>query len=132
VVLFPLARKAGFVSLLARVTSFTETCLILPKWELYTHRHGRFRERSESHFGMLIDAPEKSTCCVSCASRRLWLSCVHQIQMSPPLPFTNVRGVGWRAGAEPMRSAAPDRRPIDRSSQPHRLFYRVSASALGS
>src|SRR3984893_16424442 len=61
---FPLARKAGFVSLLARVTSFTKTCLIFPKWELYTHRHGRFRERSESHFGMLIDAPEKSTCCV--------------------------------------------------------------------
>ena len=29
------------MSLLARVTSFTETCLIFPKWELYTHRHGR-------------------------------------------------------------------------------------------
>jgi hypothetical protein len=30
------------------------------------------------------------------------------------------------------RSAAPDRRPIDRSSQPHPLFYRASASSLGS
>jgi hypothetical protein len=33
--------------------------------------------------------------------------------MSPSLPFTNVTVVGRRAGAEPQRSAAPDRRPID-------------------
>ena len=50
-------------------------------------------------------------------------SCVHQIQMSPSLPFRNVTavGVGRRAGAEPQRSAAPDRRPIERSSKPHHL-----------
>jgi hypothetical protein len=51
--------------------------------------------------------------------------CVHQIQMSPCLPFTNVTlavvGVGRRAGAEPRRSAAPDRRPIDRGRQSHPL-----------
>jgi hypothetical protein len=32
---------------------------------------------------------------------------------------SSVAGVGRRAGAEPQRSAAPDRRPIVRSSQPH-------------
>src|SRR5215469_5993131 len=39
--------------------------------------------------------------------------CVHQIEMSLFLPFRNVTlvGVGRRAGAEPRRSAAPDRRP---------------------
>jgi len=58
--------------------------------------------------------------------------CVHQIQMSPSLPFTNVTGVGRRAGAEPRRSAAPDRRPIDRSLKPHPLFYRASQRSLGS
>jgi len=51
--------------------------------------------------------------------------CVHRIQMSPCLPFTNVTlaglRVGRRAGAEPQRSAAPERRPIDRSSQPRPL-----------
>src|SRR5947207_5271124 len=43
--------------------------------------------------------------------------------MSLFLPFRNVTvvGVGRRAGAEPLRSAALDRRPIDRSSQPHPL-----------
>jgi len=50
--------------------------------------------------------------------------------MSPSLPFTNVTEVGRRAGAEPRRSAAPDRRPIDRSLKPHPLFYRASASSL--
>src|SRR5205823_5502963 len=49
--------------------------------------------------------------------------CVHQIEMSLFLPFRNVTvvGVGRRAGAEPQRSAALDRRPIDRSSHPHPL-----------
>jgi hypothetical protein len=36
-----------------------------------------------------------------------------------------------RAGEEPRRSAAPDRRPIERSSQPHPLSYRAGASSLG-
>src|SRR5947208_16569918 len=51
------------------------------------------------------------------------VKCVHQIEMSLFLPFRNVTvvGVGRRAGAEPQRSAAFDRRPIDRSSHPHPL-----------
>ena len=41
-------------------------------------------------------------------------ACVHQIEMSLLLPFRNVTavGVGRRAGAEPRRSAALDRRPM--------------------
>jgi len=60
--------------------------------------------------------------------------CVHQIQVSPSLPFTNATavGVGRLAGAEPQLSAAPGRRPIDRCLKPHALFYRASASELGS
>jgi hypothetical protein len=41
-----------------------------------------------------------------------FIHCVRQIQMSPSVPFTNVTVVGRRAGAEPRRSTAPDRRPI--------------------
>jgi len=56
--------------------------------------------------------------------------------MSLFLPFRNVTvaalGVGRRAGAEPQRSAAPDRRPIERGLQPHPLFDRASTSSLGS
>ena len=44
----------------------------------------------------------------------------------------SVRWVGRRAGAEPLRSAAPDQRSIDWSSQPHPFFYRARASSLGS
>jgi hypothetical protein len=52
---------------------------------------------------------------------------VHQIEMSPFLPFRNVTNgwAGWRAGAEPWRSAAPDRRPRHERLKPHRLFYRA-------
>jgi hypothetical protein len=64
------------------------------------------------------------------------LFCIHQIQMSLFLPFTDVTvtvaEVGRRAGVKPWRSAAPDRRLIDWSSQPHPLFYRASARSLGS
>jgi hypothetical protein len=45
---------------------------------------------------------------------------------------SSVAGVGRRAVAEPRRSAAPDRRPIGWSSQPHPLFDRASISSLGS
>jgi hypothetical protein len=41
---------------------------------------------------------------------------------------SSVVGVGRRAGVKPQRSAAPERRPIERSSQPHPLFYRASAA----
>ena len=39
--------------------------------------------------------------------------CVHRLEMSLFLPFRNVTvaGFGRRAGAEPVRSAAPARRP---------------------
>jgi hypothetical protein len=37
---------------------------------------------------------------------RAALSCVHQIQMSTNVSWAG--GVGRRAGAEPLRSAAPD------------------------
>ena len=52
-----------------------------------------------------------------------YTKCVHQIEMSLFLPFRNVTvvGVGRRAGAEPRRSAAPDRRPTHGRLQPHRL-----------
>ena len=46
-------------------------------------------------------------------------------------PFTVIE-LGRRAGAEPLRGAAPDRRPIERSSQPQLLSYRASTSSLGS
>jgi hypothetical protein len=61
--------------------------------------------------------------------------CVHQIEMSLFLPFRNVTvavlGVGRWAGAKPQRSAAPDRRPIGRSSQPH-PFLPSERRSLGS
>jgi hypothetical protein len=43
----------------------------------------------------------------------IFAKCVHQIEMSLVVPIRNVTivGFGRRAGAEPMRSAAPDRRP---------------------
>jgi hypothetical protein len=47
--------------------------------------------------------------------------CRRKIEMSLSLPFRNVTVVGRRAGAEPRRSAAPDRRPIERRSKPHHL-----------
>src|SRR5271163_875869 len=67
---------------------------------------------------------------VECKSEYL---CVHQIEMSPSVPFRNVTavGVGRRAGAEPRRSAAPDRRPTHGGLQPHRLFDRAGVSPLG-
>jgi hypothetical protein len=42
--------------------------------------------------------------------------CVHHLEMSLFLPFRNVTVAefGRRAGAEPVRSAAPDRRPSHR------------------
>jgi len=36
-------------------------------------------------------------------------------------PAMSVARVGRQAGAEPRPSAAPDRRPIERSSKPHHL-----------
>ena len=54
----------------------------------------------------------------------LTVKCVHQIQMSLFLPFRNVthRWLGRAAGGRgAQRSAAHDRRPIDRSPQPHPL-----------
>ena len=52
------------------------------------------------------------------------LSCVHHLNVT----------VGWgrAAGRARSPSAAPDRRPIDRSSQPHPLSYRAGASTLAS
>src|SRR6516162_3992207 len=41
-------------------------------------------------------------------------------------------GWGRAAGRARSPSAAPDRRPIDRSSQPHPLSYRAGASTLAS
>jgi len=43
-----------------------------------------------------------------------------------------VVGVGRRAGAEPLRSAAPDRRPLDRSFEIAPVFYRAGVSSLGA
>ena len=39
--------------------------------------------------------------------------CVHHLEMSLIVPFRNVTvaGFGWRAGAKPVRNAAPARRP---------------------
>jgi hypothetical protein len=47
--------------------------------------------------------------------------CVHQIQMSPSLPFTDVTGVG--RGALAQRSARP---APDAPEQQAALFYRAS------
>jgi hypothetical protein len=38
---------------------------------------------------------------------------------------------GRRAGAEPQRRAAPDRRPMDRSRNRTRCCYRAGVSPLG-
>jgi 8-oxo-dGTP pyrophosphatase MutT (NUDIX family) len=43
------------------------------------------------------------------------------VSVFPNLKMSVRLGVGRRAGAEPQHSAAPERRPIERSSQPHRL-----------
>src|SRR3954447_12436250 len=53
------------------------------------------------------------------------LICVHHLEMSLFLPFRNVTvaGFGRRAGAEPVRSAAPARRPP--------YGHRASVSPLG-
>jgi len=57
-------------------------------------------------------------------------SCPRKIQMSVFLQFRTVSGTLFGSGGgwarSPRRSAAPDRRPIDRGSQPHPLFYRAS------
>jgi hypothetical protein len=52
------------------------------------------------------------------------------------LQFRNVSGtlfrVGRRAGAEPRRRAAPDRRATHGRSKLHRLLYRAGIGPLGS
>jgi hypothetical protein len=55
--------------------------------------------------------------------------------MSLFAPFRNVTvvaGFGRRAVAEPVRSAAPDRRPSLWPSVRHPWFYRAGVSSLGS
>ena len=58
------------------------------------------------------------------------MSCVHQIQMSLSLPFTNVTGVGRRAGVEPRRSAAPTGDRLTGVLKPHQFFYNVSVAGV--
>jgi hypothetical protein len=57
-------------------------------------------------------------------------ACLRNLEMSLIVPFRNVTvaGFGRRAGAEPMRSAAPDRRPPRRSPTQH-PFLTERASA---
>ena len=58
-------------------------------------------------------------------------ACVNPIQMSPVLPFRNATEVevGRRAGAEPLHSAAPARRPATRMGEIRSRFTERAGSA---
>src|SRR5512132_4200165 len=57
------------------------------------------------------------------------------LSLCPPNTNVTVSAIyrcHWGRARSPLRSAAPDRRPMHQSRKLHRLFYRASVSSLGS